>query len=97
VHGQLRPADAREAEAISDTFRGPAHRDLASYAISLRRHSTNPRVVAGMLDAYGWDHEQELAPFIAAHHVYDEIWQMYDRQRHHSHQPPGEPAPSGEL
>lgn len=142
VHGQLRPADAREAEAISalrgrldalqevvfestlpaqalhgdvslrnllhtphrliwndfeDTFRGPAHWDLASYAISLRRHSPNPHVVAGMLDAYGWDHEQELAPFIAAHHVYDEIWQMYDRQRRHSHQPPGEPAPSGEL
>jgi hypothetical protein len=34
-----------------------------------------------MLDAYGWDDEQELSPFFAAHGVYDEIWRMYDRQR----------------
>jgi hypothetical protein len=34
-----------------------------------------------MLDAYGWNDERELAPFLAAQDVYDEIWRMYDRQR----------------
>ncbi len=34
-----------------------------------------------MLEAYGWNDEQKLAPLLAAQDVYDEIWQMYDRQR----------------
>jgi hypothetical protein len=37
-----------------------------------------------MLDAYGWNDERDLAPFFAAQDVYDEIWQMYDRQRRRS-------------
>jgi hypothetical protein len=41
-----------------------------------------------MLDAYGFGDEQDLAPFIAVQDVYVEIWQMYDRQRRRSHEPP---------
>jgi hypothetical protein len=40
-----------------------------------------------MLNAYRWDDKQEMAPFIAAHDVYDEIWRMYNRQRRRSHEP----------
>jgi hypothetical protein len=129
LHGQLRPADAREADAISslrarldalsevvfestlptqavhgdvslsnllhtpqrliwndfeDTFRGPVHWDLAGYVISVRTRGAGSHFVRRMLTAYRWDVEQELAPFIAAHDVYGEIWQMYDRQRRQS-------------
>jgi len=34
--------------------------------------------VAQSLDAYGWADEQDLAPFMEAHDVYGEIWQLYD-------------------
>lgn len=66
---------------FEDTFRGPVHWDVASYAGSLRIHGASERSVREMLEAYGWDDEQELAPFLAAQDVYDEIWRMYDRQR----------------
>jgi Ser/Thr protein kinase RdoA (MazF antagonist) len=66
---------------FEDTFRGPVHWDVASYVGSLRIHGANERSVREMLEAYGWDDEQELAPFLAAQGVYDEIWRMYDRQR----------------
>jgi hypothetical protein len=66
---------------FEDTFRGPVHWDLASYVSSLRIHRASERAVREMLDAYGWDDEQELAPFLAAQDVYDEIWRRYDRQR----------------
>jgi len=126
LHGELRPAGAREAGAVSslraqldalgevvfestlprqalhgdvslrnllhtsqrliwndfeDTFRGPVHWDVASHVSSLRARGANSSFVREMLDGYGWDDEQELAPFIAAQDVYDEIWHMYDRQR----------------
>jgi thiamine kinase-like enzyme len=66
---------------FEDTFRGPVHWDLASYVSSLRTDGATSRFVREMLDGYGWDDEQELAPFIAAQDVYDEIWRMHDRQR----------------
>lgn len=66
---------------FEDTFRGPVHWDVAGCVISLRNRGASSSFVGRMLDAYGWDDEQGLAPFIAAHGVYDEIWQMYDRQR----------------
>ena len=66
---------------FEDTLRGPVHWDLAGYVISLRHHGAGSRSIRAMLDAYGWDDEQELSPFFAAHGVYDEIWRMYDRQR----------------
>jgi hypothetical protein len=66
---------------FEDTFRGPVHWDLAGYVISLTTRGASPSFVRRMLDAYRWDDEEELGPFLAAHHVYDEIWQMYDRQR----------------
>jgi hypothetical protein len=37
-----------------------------------------------MLDGYGWGDEDELASFLAAQDVYDEIWRMFDRQRRRS-------------
>jgi len=37
-----------------------------------------------MLEGYGWNDEQELAAFLAAQDVYNEIWRMYDRQRRRS-------------
>jgi hypothetical protein len=131
LHGQLRPADAQQADSISslrvrldaveevvfestlptqalhgdvslsnllrtpqrlvwndfeDTFRGPVHWDLASCVSSVRIHGASSSFVREMLDAYRWDDEQELAPFIAAQDVYDEIWQMYDRQRRRYHE-----------
>jgi Phosphotransferase enzyme family len=66
---------------FEDTFRGPVHWDLASYVGSLRTRGASSSFVREMLDGYGWDDERELAPFIAAQDVYDEIWHMYDRQR----------------
>jgi hypothetical protein len=66
---------------FEDTFRGPVHWDVASYIGSLRIHGASERSVREMLDAYGWDDEQQLAPFLAAQDVYDHIWRMYDRQR----------------
>jgi Ser/Thr protein kinase RdoA (MazF antagonist) len=69
---------------FEDTFRGPVHWDVASYVGSLRIHRASERCVREMLEAYGWDDEQELAPFLAAQDVYDEIWRMYDRQRRRS-------------
>jgi Ser/Thr protein kinase RdoA (MazF antagonist) len=66
---------------FEDTFRGPVHWDLASYAESLRLRGAGSRFVREMLDTYGFHDEQDLAPFIAVQDVYVEIWQMYDRQR----------------
>jgi hypothetical protein len=70
---------------FEDTFRGPVHWDMASAVGSLRIHGADTRTVREMLDAYGWDGERQLAPFLAAQDVYDEIWRMYDRQRRHVH------------
>jgi hypothetical protein len=142
LHGQLRAADAREADAISslrarldalrevvfesplptqalhgdvslsnllrtpqrliwndfeDTFRGPVHWDLASYVSSLRTRGASSSFIRRMLNAYRWDDEQELAPFIAAQDVYDEIWHMYDRQRRRSYQPASPAKPLSDL
>jgi hypothetical protein len=69
---------------FEDTFRGPVHWDVASAVGSLRIEGADPRSVHEMLEAYGWDDERELAPFLAAQEVYDEIWRMYDRQRRRS-------------
>jgi hypothetical protein len=66
---------------FEDTFCAPVHWDLASCLGSLRAQGASSRFVREMLDGYGWEDEQELAPFIAAQDVYDEIWHMYDRQR----------------
>jgi hypothetical protein len=66
---------------FEDTFRGPVHWDVASAVGSLRIHGADARSVRELLDAYGWVDERELAPFLAAQDVYDEIWRHYDRQR----------------
>jgi hypothetical protein len=82
---------------FEDTFRGPVHWDLAGYVISLRNRGANSRFVRRMLNAYRWEDEQELAPFIAAHDVYDETWRMYDRQRRRAHEPPSRAKPLSDL
>jgi aminoglycoside phosphotransferase len=66
---------------FEDTFRGPVHWDLAGYAMSLEYSGADANFVQLMLDAYGGGDRQELAPFVAAHEVYDEIWRLYDAQR----------------
>lgn len=77
----LRTPHRRLWNDFEDTFRGPVHWDVASYASSLRMHGANEHTVREMFEGYGWHDEQELAAFFAAHDVYDEIWRMYDRQR----------------
>jgi Ser/Thr protein kinase RdoA (MazF antagonist) len=77
----LRTPHCRVWNDFEDTFRGPVHWDIASYVGSLRMHGANERTVRAMLEGYGWNDEQELAPFLAAQDVYDEIWRTYDRQR----------------
>jgi len=69
---------------FEDTFRGPVHWDVASYVGSLRAQGASLGFVREMLDGYGWGDEKELAPFLEAQDVYDEIWRMYDRQRRRS-------------
>ncbi|MGH2869569.1 MAG: aminoglycoside phosphotransferase family protein [Solirubrobacteraceae bacterium] len=68
---------------FEDTFRGPVHWDVASAVGSLRIHGAATHSIGEMLDAYGWDDERELAPFLAAQDLYDEIWRMYTRQGRH--------------
>ena len=77
----LRAPRRRVWNDFEDTFRGPVHWDLASFVGSLRISGASSGFVGEMLDAYGWGDQQALAPFIAVQDVYDEIWQMYDRQR----------------
>ena len=66
---------------FEDTFRGPVHWDVASAVGSLRIHGADTHGVHTMLDAYGQLTERELAPFLVAQDVYDDIWRMYDQQR----------------
>jgi Phosphotransferase enzyme family len=80
----LRTANRLVWNDFEDTFRGPVHWDVASYVGSFRGHGASPGLVRKMLNGYGWDDEEELAPFSEAQNVYDEIWRMYDRQRRRS-------------
>ncbi len=66
---------------FEDTFRGPVHWDLAGYLMSLRGRGASSAFIRQVLDHYQCVDEHELVPFIAAHEVYDEIWQSYDRRR----------------
>jgi hypothetical protein len=77
----LRTPDRLVWNDFEDTFRGPLHWDVASYVMSLRAQGATSAFVRRVLDNYGWDGEDELAPFVAAHDARDEIWRHYDRQR----------------
>lgn len=66
---------------FEDALRGPVHWDLAGFLVSLGLRGADPAFVARALAAYGGIDQRELAPFTAAHAVYDEIWQHYDAQR----------------
>lgn len=69
---------------FEDTFRGPVQWDLAGYAMSLEANGADSAFVARALEAYGCPDIRELAPFVPAHEVYDEIWGLYDGQRQRS-------------
>jgi aminoglycoside phosphotransferase (APT) family kinase protein len=66
---------------FEDTFRGPVHWDVAGYLMSLTWLAVDEAFVDRALDAYGGLDREELAPFTAAHQLYDEIWSAYDSQR----------------
>jgi aminoglycoside phosphotransferase (APT) family kinase protein len=77
----LRTPDGPVWNDFEDTVRGPVHWDVAGYLVSLRARFADGGFARRALRAYGWGDERELTPFTAAHAVYDEIWQLYDRQR----------------
>jgi hypothetical protein len=64
---------------FEDVLRGPIHWDVAGYVMALERSGADADFIHRALDAYGWDHEQDLAPFTAAHELYGEVWQLYVR------------------
>ena len=66
---------------FDDVFRGPVHWDVAGYVMDLRDSGANSAFVAQVLEAYGPIGEPELAPFMDAHDLYGEIWQLYYAQR----------------
>lgn len=91
----LRTSERLVWNDFEDTFRGPVHWEVAGYVISLEAHGADSAFVAQALGAYGWGDRLELAPFTAAHEVYDEIWQLYDAQRREVQDPPfGSPVDS---
>ncbi|HET8978575.1 MAG TPA: aminoglycoside phosphotransferase family protein [Solirubrobacteraceae bacterium] len=81
LHNLLRAPGRLVWNDFEDTFRGPVHWDVAGFTMSLRSRGATPAFVRRVLEHYGWGDEQELAPFVAAHEVYDAIWRLYDRQR----------------
>jgi hypothetical protein len=86
----LRAGDRLVANDFEDTFRGPLHWDVASFAESLRFEGADDAFVDRALRAYGWDDRDALAPFIAAQEIYGEIWRAYDAQRRAA--PPSPPG-----
>lgn len=75
------PSDRLVWNDFEDVVMGPVHWDLAGYLISLEHRGADPDFVARALAAYGGISAAELAPFSAAHAVYDEVWGLYDAQR----------------
>lgn len=62
---------------FEDVLRGPVHWDIAGFVMALENADADPAFIRAALDAYGWDHEQDLAPFTEAHRLYSEIWELY--------------------
>ncbi len=62
---------------FEDVLRGPVHWDIAGYVMALEDRGAEPAFVRRALDAYGWDHTQDLTDFAAAHELYREIWRAY--------------------
>lgn len=65
---------------FEDVLRGPIHWDVAGYVMALERAGADEAFVRRALDAYGWDHAEDLAPFTEAHEIYGEIWETYVRE-----------------
>jgi aminoglycoside phosphotransferase len=67
---------------FEDVCRGPVHWDVAGFVTSLRDRGADEAFVTRWLAAYGGGIDaDELAPFLAAHDVYDKVWGLYDAQR----------------
>jgi hypothetical protein len=62
---------------FEDVLRGPLHWDIAGFVMALENGGADAAFVRKALDSYGWDHEQDLAPFTEAHQLYREIWELY--------------------
>lgn len=62
---------------FEDVLVGPAHWDVAGYVMALEDRGADEPFVRRALDAYDWDHTENLAPFTEAHQIYGEIWQRY--------------------
>jgi hypothetical protein len=66
---------------FEDVLRGPVHWDVAGYVMAMEARGADKPFVRRALDAYGWDHAQNLSPFTAAHELYDEVWRRYVQTR----------------
>lgn len=62
---------------FEDVLRGPVHWDIAGYVMAMEDRGADADFVRRALDAYGWDHEEDLTAFTDAHEVYGEIWRRY--------------------
>jgi Ser/Thr protein kinase RdoA (MazF antagonist) len=78
----LRVQDELVWNDFEDVCRGPAQWDVAGFLTGLRNQGADPAFTRRVLDAYGDLEEDSLAPFTAAHAVYDTVWRVYDSQRH---------------
>jgi thiamine kinase-like enzyme len=58
---------------FEDVLCGPLHWDVAGYAMALERAAADAALRPRALDVYGWDHDEDLAPFTEAHEIYGEI------------------------
>jgi hypothetical protein len=84
--GQFRPGVAEESDAISSLH-------VTCFVRRAALSGTTSRTP--FEDRSHWEDEQELAPFLDAQDVYDQIWRMYDRQRRRLWRPaPVERAPT---
>jgi hypothetical protein len=66
---------------FEDVCRGPVHWDIAGFLSSLKSRGADQSFIDRWLAAYGGVDERELAPFLLAHDLYDEIWSQYTTQR----------------
>lgn len=62
---------------FEDVLRGPIHWDIAGYVMAMEDGGADDDFVRRALDAYGWDHDEDLTDFTEAHEIYGEIWRRY--------------------
>lgn len=62
---------------FEDVLRGPVHWDVAGFVMAIEDRGADGDFVRRTLDAYGWDHDEDLTAFTEAHEIYGEIWRRY--------------------